>query len=44
LTQTNCSVVRLESWTHGDAILTLLDGSTAILSRTYRAAFLALFS
>lgn len=35
------AVQRLEPWTHGDSILTLLDGSTLILSRTYRDAFLA---
>lgn len=35
------AVQRLEQWTHGDSILTLADGSTVILSRTYREAFLA---
>lgn len=35
------AVQRLEPWTHGDSILTLTDGSTLILSRTYREAFLA---
>ncbi len=35
------AVQRLEPWTHGDSILTLADGSTVILSRTYREAFLA---
>lgn len=33
------AVARLEPWTHGDAILSLKDGSTAVLSRTYRADF-----
>lgn len=33
------AVVRLEPWTHGDAILSLKDGSTVVLSRTYRADF-----
>lgn len=35
------AVLRLEPWTHGDSILTLADGSTSILSRTYRDDFLA---
>ena len=35
------AVVRLEPWTHGDALLILRDGSTLVLSRTYREAFLA---
>jgi two-component system, LytTR family, response regulator len=35
------AVARLEPWTHGDSILTLADGSTSILSRTYRDDFLA---
>ena len=35
------AVVRLEPWTHGDSILTLEGGATAILSRTYRDDFLA---
>lgn len=35
------AVVRLEPWTHGDGILVLADGSTVVLSRTYRQAFLA---
>jgi two-component system LytT family response regulator len=34
------AVTRLEPWTHGDSILTLADGATVILSRTYREAFL----
>lgn len=34
------AVTRLEPWTHGDSILTLADGSTSILSRTYRDDFL----
>jgi two-component system, LytTR family, response regulator len=34
------AVARLEPWTHGDGILVLQDGSTVILSRTYRDAFL----
>jgi two-component system LytT family response regulator len=36
-------VVRLEPFTHGDGILTLSDGSSAVLSRTFRASFLAQF-
>jgi two-component system, LytTR family, response regulator len=35
------AVARLEPWTHGDSILTLTDGATVVLSRTYREAFLA---
>lgn len=35
------AVARLEPWTHGDSILTLTDGATVILSRTYREEFLA---
>ncbi|WP_233583560.1 LytTR family DNA-binding domain-containing protein [Corallococcus sp. CA053C] len=34
------AVARLEPWTHGDGILVLKDGTTVILSRTYREAFL----
>ncbi|RKG71432.1 LytR/AlgR family response regulator transcription factor [Corallococcus terminator] len=34
------AVARLEPWTHGDGILVLKDGSTVILSRTYRESFL----
>ncbi|QRO01127.1 response regulator transcription factor [Archangium violaceum] len=34
------AVARLEPWTHGDGILVLKDGSTVVLSRTYRQAFL----
>jgi two-component system LytT family response regulator len=35
------AVARLEPWTHGDSILTLADGATVVLSRTYRDEFLA---
>jgi two-component system LytT family response regulator len=35
------AVARLEPWAHGDGILVLADGSTVVLSRTYRQAFLA---
>ena len=35
------AVAKLEPWTHGDALLVLVDGSTVVLSRTYRDAFLA---
>jgi len=35
------AVTKLEPWTHGDALLVLGDGSTVVLSRTYREAFLA---
>jgi two-component system LytT family response regulator len=35
------AVLRLEPWTHGDSLLTLADGATVVLSRTYRDAFLA---
>lgn len=34
------AVSRLEPWTHGDGILVLKDGTTVVLSRTYREAFL----
>ncbi|MCI0570790.1 MAG: LytTR family DNA-binding domain-containing protein [Myxococcaceae bacterium] len=34
------AVARLEPWTHGDGILVLRDGSTVVLSRTFRDAFL----
>jgi two-component system LytT family response regulator len=34
------AVTKLEPWTHGDALLVLVDGSTVVLSRTYREAFL----
>lgn len=34
------AVARLEPYTHGDGILVLKDGSTVVLSRTYREAFL----
>ncbi|HZI10472.1 MAG TPA: LytTR family DNA-binding domain-containing protein [Myxococcus sp.] len=34
------AVARLEPWTHGDGILVLKDGSTVILSRTWREGFL----
>jgi DNA-binding LytR/AlgR family response regulator len=33
------AVTKLEPLTHGDALLTLVDGTTTILSRTYRRAF-----
>lgn len=35
------AVLRLEPWDHGDGLLILKDGSHCVLSRTYRAAFLA---
>ena len=35
------AVARMESWTHGDALLVLRDGSTVVLSRTCRDAFRA---
>nr|WP_225937472.1 LytTR family DNA-binding domain-containing protein [Myxococcus sp. RHSTA-1-4] len=35
------AVARLEPWTHGDGILVLKDGTTVVLSRTWREAFLA---
>ncbi|NMO22724.1 response regulator transcription factor [Pyxidicoccus fallax] len=35
------AVARLEPWTHGDGILILVDGSTVVLSRTWRETFLA---
>jgi two-component system, LytTR family, response regulator len=38
------AVAKLEPWTHGDAILTLRDGSTLVLSRTCRRQFLARWS
>jgi two-component system LytT family response regulator len=34
------AVVRLEPRTHGDGLLVLADGSSVVLSRTYREAFL----
>jgi two-component system, LytTR family, response regulator len=37
------AVAKLRAWTHGDALLELTDGSTLILTRTYRAQFLRLF-
>ena len=37
------AVVRLATWTHGDAILSLADGSTVVLTRTYRRTFLERF-
>jgi two-component system, LytTR family, response regulator len=37
------AVVRLESWTHGDGILVLANGSSVVLSRTHRAVFRARF-
>lgn len=33
------AVVRLEPWSHGDALLYLRDGGSVVLSRTYRDAF-----
>lgn len=38
------AVVGVEPWTHGDAIVVLRDGSSVILSRTHRHAFLARFA
>lgn len=35
------AVAHLEPWDHGDALLVLKDGTHVVLSRTYRAAFLA---
>lgn len=35
------AVARLEPWTHGDGLLVLVDGSSVVLSRTFREAFLA---
>ena len=37
------AVTRLEPWTHGDAILSLIDGSTVVLSRTFRPSFVRSF-
>lgn len=37
------AVVRREPWSHGDALLVLEDGSTVVLTRTYRREFLAQF-
>jgi two-component system LytT family response regulator len=34
------AVARLEPWTHGDGILVLKNGTTVVLSRTWREAFL----
>ncbi|MFP2933850.1 LytR/AlgR family response regulator transcription factor [Pyxidicoccus sp. 3LG] len=34
------AVARLEPWTHGDGILVLKDGTTVVLSRTWREDFL----
>ncbi|QDE98889.1 LytR/AlgR family response regulator transcription factor [Myxococcus xanthus] len=34
------AVARLEPWSHGDGILVLKDGSSVVLSRTWREAFL----
>ncbi|WP_426753632.1 LytR/AlgR family response regulator transcription factor [Myxococcus sp. Y35] len=34
------AVARLEPWTHGDGILVLKNGSSVVLSRTWREAFL----
>lgn len=33
------AVARLEPWTHGDALLVLVDGTSVVLSRTHREAF-----
>jgi two-component system, LytTR family, response regulator len=35
------AVRTLEPWTHGDALLAIAGGSTVVLSRTFRDAFLA---
>ncbi|MFT3928537.1 MAG: LytTR family DNA-binding domain-containing protein [Myxococcales bacterium] len=35
------AVLRVEPWTHGDAILVLDGGATRVLTRTYRKDFLA---
>ena len=37
------AVARLDPWAHGDGILVLSDGSTIVLTRTYRRAFLFRF-
>lgn len=34
------AIARMEPWSHGDALLVLKDGSSVVLSRTYREAFL----
>jgi two-component system LytT family response regulator len=34
------AVVRMEPWTHGDALLVLADGNSVVLSRSYREQFL----
>jgi two-component system LytT family response regulator len=34
------AVVRMEPWTHGDAQLVLVDGTSVVLSRSYREPFL----
>jgi len=34
------AISRMEPWSHGD-LLVLKDGSSVVLSRTYREAFLA---
>ncbi|MFP2910270.1 LytR/AlgR family response regulator transcription factor [Pyxidicoccus sp. 3LFB2] len=34
------AVAKLEPWTHGDGILVLKNGTTVVLSRTWREAFL----
>jgi two-component system LytT family response regulator len=36
-------VLRLEPWTHGDGIIVMRDGSSVVLSRTHRSAFVAAF-
>lgn len=35
------AIARMEPWSHGDALLMLKDGSSVVLSRTYREAFLS---
>jgi two-component system, LytTR family, response regulator len=37
------AVAKLQGLTHGDAILELVDGTSLVLTRTYRAQFLRLF-
>jgi two-component system LytT family response regulator len=37
------AVLRVEPWAHGDLILHLKDGSTRVLTRTFRAAFMEKF-
>jgi two-component system LytT family response regulator len=38
------AVLRLEPWDHGDALLHLRDGSSLVLTRTFRRAFQARFA